>query len=75
MLVHHHKIYRGEQMIKKAFIIIKRIVMSGFLLYGYNLLAAPINLIIPINFITVLLVTIFGVPALLSLIVIMILLF
>lgn len=62
-------------MINKVFIIIKRIVMSVFLLYGYNLLAAPINLIIPINFITVLLVTIFGVPALLSLIVIMILLF
>ena len=60
---------------KRLLKIVKKVIMSGFLLYGYNLLAAPLNLVIPINLITVLFVTMLGVPALLSLIVIMILLF
>ena len=60
---------------KKVFIVLKKVVMSGFLLYGYNLLAAPLNLMVPINIITVIFVTIFGVPALLSFIAIMILMF
>lgn len=62
-------------MIKKIFNIIKRIVFSVFLIYGYNLIAEPLNIIIPINFITVGLVTILGIPALLSLIVILLIVF
>lgn len=55
--------------------IIKRIVMSVFLLYGYNLIAAPLGFIIPINLITVLLLSLLGIPALLSLIVVLIVVF
>ena len=62
-------------MFKKLFNLIKRIVISAFVLYGYNLLVTPINLIIPINIITVTLLTIFGLPALFSLIIILIVVF
>ncbi len=62
-------------MLKFIFKIIKRIVISSFLLYAYNLIVQPIGLIIPINIITVLLISLLGVPALLSLIVIMVLIY
>ena len=62
-------------MFKKLFNLIKRIVVSAFVLYGYNLLVTPINLMIPINIITVSLLTIFGLPALFSLIIILIVVF
>lgn len=62
-------------MLKKIFTILKKIVMAVFLLYGYNLLAAPLNFIIPINIITVVLVSILGVPALLSLILVLVVVF
>ena len=62
-------------MLKKLFNLIKRIVISAFVLYGYNLLVTPINLIIPINIVTVSLLTIFGLPALFSLIMILIVVF
>ena len=62
-------------MLKKLFNLLKRVVISAFVLYGYNLLVAPINLIIPINTITVSLLTIFGLPALFSLIIILIVVF
>lgn len=51
---------------------IRKIIISSFLLYGYNLLVQPLNLMIPINVITVLAVAILGVPALISLILILI---
>lgn len=53
-------------MLKKILVFLRRIIFSSFLLYGYNILVGPLNLIIPINIITVLSLTIFGVPALLS---------
>lgn len=62
-------------MLKKIFYIIKRIVFSSFLLYGYNIIVEPINLTMPINFITIGCISIFGVPALLSLIIINIIIF
>lgn len=55
-------------MLKKIFNIIKKIVFSVFLIYGFNLIASPLNLIIPINIITVGFITLLGLPALLSLI-------
>lgn len=54
---------------------LKKIIVSIFLLYGYNLIAAPLGFIIPINFITVLLLSIFGIPALLSLVIMLIIVF
>ena len=62
-------------MLKKIFAILKKIVMAVFLLYGYNFLAAPLNFIIPINIITVSLVSLLGVPALLSLILVLVVVF
>lgn len=62
-------------MLKKIFVIVKRIIVSAFILYGYNLIVSPLDLSIPINIITVGLLTVFGIPALLSLIVILVLVF
>lgn len=53
-------------MLKKIFNLIKKIVFSVFLIYGFNLIASPLNLIIPINVITVGFITLLGLPALLS---------
>ena len=55
--------------------VVKRIIISSFLLYGYNLLVQPIGLIIPINVFTVGALSILGVPALLCLIFIMVLIY
>lgn len=55
--------------------IIKRVIISSFLLYGYNLLIQPLGFIIPINIVTVGLISIFGIPALFSLIFILIFVF
>ncbi len=55
--------------------IIKKVIFSSFLLYGYNLLAVPLNIIIPINLINIAIITIFGIPSLFSLILIHVLIF
>lgn len=49
-------------------ILLKKIILSYIILYGYNLIAVNFNLIIPINFISVSLITFFGVPSLLALV-------
>lgn len=48
--------------------LIKKIVLSYIVLYGYNLIAVNFNMIIPINLITVGLVTLLGVPSLIALV-------
>lgn len=60
---------------KKLFKILKKITVSFFLLYAYNLIIEPLNLIVPINVITLTSVSIFGIPALLSFIAISIFIF
>ncbi|MEG0825875.1 MAG: pro-sigmaK processing inhibitor BofA family protein [Bacilli bacterium] len=60
---------------KKIFKILKKIVVSSFILYSYNLIAAPLNLIIPINLITILLLAIVGLPALFALIAILLIIY
>ncbi len=62
-------------MLKKIKEIIKKIVFNILILYGYNLLAGPLNIIVPINIYTVGALTVFSFPALLSFIVIHILVF
>lgn len=62
-------------MVKKIFNLIKKIVISAFVLYGYNLIASPLNLVIPINIFTVGALTLFGIPAMFSLIIILVLVF
>lgn len=58
----------GENMLKKVFNVIKKIILTVLLIYGYNKLALPLNVVIPINIITVLFVYICGIPSLLCLI-------
>ncbi|MEI3499108.1 MAG: pro-sigmaK processing inhibitor BofA family protein [Bacilli bacterium] len=62
-------------MIKFVFKFLKKLIFSSFLLYGYNILALPINVIIPINIITILIITILGIPALFALILIHVLIY
>ncbi len=55
--------------------LIKKIIVSSFLLYGYNLISVSLGLIIPINIVTVLILVLFGYPSLFSLILIQILIY
>lgn len=55
-------------MLKKVFNIIKKIIVAVLLIYAYNKLALPLNIIIPINIITILLVALCGIPSILMLI-------
>ena len=61
-------------MLKKLYKFFKNITISFFMLYGYNVLV-PAKAIIPINLITISLMTIFKLPALLILIMIKLLIF
>lgn len=49
--------------------IFKRIFVSAFLLYGYNLIAVRFNMIIPINLYTISFIAILGIPSLLALLI------
>lgn len=60
---------------KKLFAVIKKIVLSAFILYGFNLISAPLNIIVPINVITVLVIAILGMPGLFGLTFSLVLLF
>ena len=55
---------------KTIFKILKKILLAFFILYGYNILLLPISSVVPINFITVPVISILGFPGLLSLILI-----
>lgn len=55
-------------MIKKVTGALRKVVVSGFLLYGYNLIAVNFNMIIPINICTLLLISFLGTPAIVALI-------
>lgn len=57
-------------MLKKIVKILKKIVLSFLLIYGYNLVISPINMLVPLNIITISYITILGIPAFLSIIVI-----
>lgn len=41
--------------------ILKKIVISGFTLFAFNMMVRPFNFIIPINMITILFTYIFGI--------------
>lgn len=62
-------------MFKKIFEVIKKAIFSVVLLYGFNIIANPINIMIPINLITIGAVTILGFPALFAFIIINIIAF
>ena len=52
----------------KIIILVKRIIFSTFLIYGYNMIAVNFQLVVPINAITTSLVTFLGAPGLLALV-------
>ena len=52
----------------KIIILVKRIIFSTFLIYGYNMIAVNFQLVVPINAITISLVTFLGAPGLLALV-------
>jgi len=62
-------------MIKKFFQFFKRIIVSGFILYGFNIIVAPLNIMLPLNIITVLALAILGIPALFSCLIILLLIY
>lgn len=53
---------------KNLLAILKKIIFSVVILYSYNVLAKSLNMIIPINLVTILAITLFGTPALFFLI-------
>ncbi len=55
-------------MIKKLVIVIRKVCTSIFILYGLNFILSSINIVIPINAISILVVTLLGFPGLFSLI-------
>ena len=44
--------------------IVKKIVLSGFTLFAFNLMISPLNFLIPINSFTVVFTAIFGILSL-----------
>lgn len=44
--------------------IVKKIVLSGFTLFAFNLMISPLNFLIPINSFTVIFTSIFGILSL-----------
>lgn len=60
---------------KKIFSFIKKLILSSFILYGFNLIASPLNVIVPINVVTVLVITLLGMPGLFCLAFSLVLLF
>lgn len=48
--------------------IVKRVILSFCIIYGFNLIASGLNIFIPINFVTIAMVTFLGIPGLLALI-------
>lgn len=62
-------------MIKNLFCVLKKVTWSIILLYSYNVMVMPLNLTIPINLITISAITLLGIPALISFIVILLIAF
>lgn len=62
-------------MLKKILKILRNIFISIILLYSLNLLLEPLNINIPINIINVSVLAILGIPALISLIVILLIVY
>lgn len=60
---------------KKVVTLLKRILFSFVVLYGFNTIGSNFSIVIPINFITVSLVTLLGFPVLLSLLLLLVVAF
>ena len=60
---------------KKVLELLKKILLSFVILYGFNTIGSNFSLVIPINAITITLITFLGFPALLSLVLLLVIAF
>jgi len=65
----------GDDLLKKVFNLLKKVLLSFVVLYGFNTIGSNFSLIIPINFITLTLITFLGFPALFSLVLLLVIAF
>ena len=56
-------------MFKKIMKFIKKIIVSMIIIFAYNKISFSLNAMIPINLITIILVSFFGIPAIIMLVV------
>ncbi|MBR4230781.1 MAG: pro-sigmaK processing inhibitor BofA family protein [Bacilli bacterium] len=56
-------------MLKIIFNVVKKVIFAIFLLYGLNITLNVLNVVIPINYISIFFVSLFDIPGLISLIV------
>ena len=61
-------------MLKIIVKVVKKVILAIFLLYGLNLLISSLNILIPINFITITVVGLLGIPGLCTLVALFLLL-
>ena len=62
-------------MLKKILKILRNVFISIILLYSLNILLEPLNINIPINIINILVLSILGIPSLVSLIIILLIVY
>ena len=55
-------------MFKKMFELIKKFIVAVLLIYAYNKISVPLDIFIPMNIFTILLVTICGLPSIIMLV-------
>ena len=55
-------------MIKRVFNLIKKLIVAVLLIYAYNKMTLPLDLFIPMNVFTILLVTFCGIPSIIMLV-------
>lgn len=65
----------GDDILKRIFNLLKKVLLSFVILYGFNTIGSNFSLIIPINFITLTLITFLGFPALFSLVLLLVIAF
>ena len=54
-------------MFNKIFDVFKKFILAVLLVYAYNKMALPLNIFIPMNVFTILLVTFCGIPSIIML--------
>ncbi len=56
-------------MLKKLFKVMKKVILAALFIYGYNVIATPLETVVPINLVTILLVSLLGLPGLFGLVI------
>ena len=59
----------GDIMFKFAVKLLKKIILGIILLFGYNTFLSSLNIMIPINLVTIILVTIFDIPGIFGIVI------